>query len=149
GTPAEFRWLRADGSWVYLEPVGNRLLGPLGEAEIVLTSRDVTQRKRMQDALRARDHGFRAAVQRSLDAVFFLRAERGDDGRIVDFVLEEINHNGERLLGRVRDEVLGQRVRDLVPLRHIAHFLDRYAHVAEERVPLEEEFAVDLPDVGP
>ena len=149
GTPAEFRWLRADGSWVYLETVGNRLLGPLGETEIVLTSRDVTERKRMQDALQTRDERFRAAVEGSLDAVFFLRAERGEDGRIADFVLEEINHNGERLLGKVRDEVLGERVGALAPLGHVAKFLDRYAHVAEERVPLEEEFAVDLPGVGP
>ncbi len=145
GTPTEFRCRRADGAWVHLESVGNRLLGPLGETEIVLTSRDVTERKRMQDALETRDERFRAAVEGSLDAVFFLRAVRDAEGRIVDFVCEEINRNGERFLDRPRDQVLGHRLGELVPLRG---FFDRYARVAEDQVPQEEELAVDLPGRG-
>ncbi len=148
GTPTEFRCRRSDGSWVQLESVGNRLLGPLGETEIVLTSRDVTERKRMQDALEARDERFRAAVEGSLDAVFFLRAVRDPESRIVDFVFEEINHNGERLLDMPRDRVLGQRLGQLISLDRIRVFFERYARVAEDQVPLEEEFAVDLPGRG-
>ncbi len=148
GTPTEFRCRRADGSWLCLEAVGNRLLGPLGETEIVLTSRDVTERKRMQDAIEARDERFRAAVEGSLDAVFFLRAVRDEKGKVSDFVFEEINHNGERLLDRPRDEVLGHRLGEVLPADGIRIFYDRYARVAEEQVPLEEEFAVDLPGRG-
>jgi two-component system, cell cycle sensor histidine kinase and response regulator CckA len=148
GTPTEFRCRRADGSWVHLEAVGNRLLGPLGETEIVFTSRDVTERKRMQDALEARDERFRAAVEGSLDAVFFLRAERDEEGKVCDFVFEEINHNGEHLLDRPREEVLGHRLGEVLPSERIRVFFDRYAGVAEKQEPLEEEFAVDLPGRG-
>ena len=148
GTPTEFRCRRADGSWVHLETVGNRLLGPLGETEIVFTSRDVTERKRMQDALEARDERFRAAVEGSLDAVFFLRAVRNDQGKVSDFVFEEVNHNGERLLDRPREEVLGHGLGEVLPFERIRDFFDRYARVAEEQVPREEEFAVDLPGQG-
>ena len=148
GTPTEFRCRRADGSWVQLESVGNRLLGPLGETEIVFTSRDVTERKRMQDALEARDERFRAAVEGSLDAVFFLRAVRGAAGRIEDFVFEEMNHNGERLLDMPRDRVLGQRLGQLIALERIQVQFQRYARVAEDQVPFEEEIEVDLPGRG-
>jgi PAS domain S-box-containing protein len=148
GTPTEFRCRRADGSWVHLETVGNRLLGPLGETEIVLTSRDVTERKRMQDAIEARDERFRAAVEGSLDAVFFLRAVRDREGRVADFVFEEINHNGERLLDHPRDQVLGRRLAEVFPPEREHLFFERYASVAEKQVPLEEEFAVELPGRG-
>jgi two-component system, cell cycle sensor histidine kinase and response regulator CckA len=148
GTPTEFRCRRADGSWVQLESVGNRLLGPLGETEIVFTSRDVTERKRMQDALEARDERFRAAVEGSLDAVFFLRAVRGATGRIEDFVFEEMNHNGERLLDMPRDRVLGQRLGQLIALDRIQVHFQRYARVAEDQVPFEEEIEVNLPGRG-
>jgi two-component system, cell cycle sensor histidine kinase and response regulator CckA len=148
GTPAEFRCRRADGSWIHLEAVGNRLLGPLGDTEIVFTSRDVTERKRMQDALEARDERFRAAVEGSLDAVFFLRAVRDGEGKVTDFVFEEINHNGERLLDRPRDQVLGRRLGEIFPSDRARFFFDRYASVAEKQVPLEEELAVELPGRG-
>jgi two-component system cell cycle sensor histidine kinase/response regulator CckA len=148
GTPAEFRCRRADGTWIHLEAVGNRLLGPLGETEIVFTSRDVTERKRMQDALEARDERFRAAVEGSLDTVFFLRAVRNAEGRVTDFVFEEINHNGERLLDRPRDQVLGHRLGEIFPPERVRSFFERYASVAEKQVPLEEELAVELPGRG-
>ncbi|MDA1232626.1 MAG: diguanylate cyclase, partial [Planctomycetota bacterium] len=41
----EFRYRHADGSWIWLEVLGNNLLEHPGVGGIVLTSRDVTERK--------------------------------------------------------------------------------------------------------
>ncbi len=43
--PVEFRFRRADGSWIHLEGVGTNLLHYPGIEGVVLTSRDITQRK--------------------------------------------------------------------------------------------------------
>jgi PAS domain S-box-containing protein len=51
GFPTEFRFRRADGSFVYLEALGSNLLEHPGVRGIVLTSRDVTERKRSEGAL--------------------------------------------------------------------------------------------------
>ena len=41
----EFRYRHADGSWIWLEVLGNNLLEHPGVGGIVLTSRDITERK--------------------------------------------------------------------------------------------------------
>lgn len=43
--PIEFRYRHADGSWIWLEAVGNNLLSYPHVRGIVLTSRDITRRK--------------------------------------------------------------------------------------------------------
>ncbi len=45
----ELRYRRADGSWIWLETVGNNLLEHPGVEGVVLTSRDVTERKHAEE----------------------------------------------------------------------------------------------------
>lgn len=49
--PVEFRFRRADGSWIYLEGVGTNLLHYPGIQGVVLTSRDITQRKLAEERI--------------------------------------------------------------------------------------------------
>ncbi|HOO46563.1 MAG TPA: PAS domain S-box protein, partial [Deltaproteobacteria bacterium] len=48
GTPTQFRFLRADGSWIYLEAVGKNLLDYPGINGVVITARDITERKKSE-----------------------------------------------------------------------------------------------------
>jgi PAS domain S-box-containing protein len=48
----EFRWRRKDGSWMIQEAVGKNLLHDPVVAGIVINSRDITERKRMEEGLR-------------------------------------------------------------------------------------------------
>lgn len=48
GIPAEFRFLKKDGSWILLESLGSNLLNYPGINGLVITSRDVTERKRSE-----------------------------------------------------------------------------------------------------
>ncbi|MEO8006067.1 MAG: EAL domain-containing protein [Betaproteobacteria bacterium] len=49
GAPVVLRFRRADGSWIHLEVLGNNLLDHPGVRGVVLTARDVTERKRAED----------------------------------------------------------------------------------------------------
>ncbi len=62
--PVEFRVMHADGSWRYLEAVFNNLLDDPRMHGVVMTSRDVTERKRAEDirVRRARQAELRADV---------------------------------------------------------------------------------------
>ena len=50
--PPEFRFRRKDGSWVWLESVGNNLLNDVAVGGIVVTSRDVSGRRGLEDQVR-------------------------------------------------------------------------------------------------
>lgn len=49
--PVEFRFRRANGSWIHLEAVGTNLLHYPGIEGVVLTSRDITQRKLAEERI--------------------------------------------------------------------------------------------------
>ena len=49
--PVEFRFRHKDGSWRYLEAIGNNLLADPGVGAILVTSRDVTERRALEDQL--------------------------------------------------------------------------------------------------
>jgi diguanylate cyclase (GGDEF)-like protein/PAS domain S-box-containing protein len=50
--PIEFRFRHAEGRWIHLEGVGTNLLKEAGIGGIVLTSRDITQRKLAEQRIR-------------------------------------------------------------------------------------------------
>jgi two-component system, cell cycle sensor histidine kinase and response regulator CckA len=50
--PPEFRFRRKDGSWVWLESVSNNLLNDVAVGGIVVTSRDVTGRRGLEEQVR-------------------------------------------------------------------------------------------------
>jgi PAS domain S-box-containing protein len=60
----EFRVLHKDGSWHYLEHVVNNLLDDPSVNGIVVTSRDVTERKESEERLRRAEERYRTLVER-------------------------------------------------------------------------------------
>ena len=50
--PPEFRFCRKDHSWVWLESLGNNLLNDVAVGGIVVTSRDVTTRRGLEEQVR-------------------------------------------------------------------------------------------------
>jgi PAS domain S-box-containing protein len=49
GVPTEFRFLRADGAWAHLEAIGNNLIEYPGINGVVITARDITERKKAEE----------------------------------------------------------------------------------------------------
>jgi PAS domain S-box-containing protein len=104
----------------------------------VCATRDVTERKRMQDQLTRSEVRLRAALDGSFDSFVALDAVRDHQGRLVDFIYSEINPRGEALLGRSRAEVLGHRMIELFP-SHAKMYIDKFVSVIDSQRPLQEE----------
>jgi PAS domain S-box-containing protein len=69
---AEFRYKTANGEYVWIETQGNPILSPKGEVEtIILSSRDISERKANEEALRHRD----AMVSALAEATSYLAVE--------------------------------------------------------------------------
>ncbi len=98
---AEFRFRRKDGSWRWMESVGTYLLDDPAVGGVVVTSRDVTERKEAEEKLR-----FQA---RLLDTVGEAVIALDVDGRVTYW-----NRAAEDLYGWPSEEVMGSKLREMV-----------------------------------
>ena len=104
----------------------------------VCATRDISERRRMEDELARSEARFRAASEASFDAFFVLEAERNAEGRIVDFTYSTLNRRAEALIGRSRSDLAGRRMTEAFPELAPA-YIERYARVVESGTPLQEE----------
>jgi diguanylate cyclase (GGDEF)-like protein/PAS domain S-box-containing protein len=111
---AEYRFRHKDGSWRWMESVGTYLLDDPAVRGVVVTSRDVTKRKKAEEALKENETFVRQLL-RSLpngsvnvfdrDLRYLFAEGRG---------LEEVGRSRETLVGRTIQEVFGEEGLGLV-----------------------------------
>ena len=117
-TPGEFRPLeirlrKGDGSWIYTEVIANNLLDDPSVNGIVVTSRDITQRKESEEALRASEARLRESEAR-------YRAIVDDQTELVcrylpDASLTFTNRAFAEFFGSTSDDLAGAKLVDLRP----------------------------------
>jgi diguanylate cyclase (GGDEF)-like protein/PAS domain S-box-containing protein len=79
--PLEFRVPHKDGSWCYLEHVVNNLLDDPAVSGVVVTSRDVTERKEAERKLREAEQKYRTLIEQG-PAVVYIQEIGGPDSAI-------------------------------------------------------------------
>ena len=113
------------------EKLANRSSGKGGE----LPERDMTERKRIEDALKASEVRYRRLFETAKDGILILDA---DSGRITD-----ANPYLQDLLGYSHAELLGKRLWEIGPFRDIAasraafQKLQRKEYIRYDNLPLE------------
>jgi diguanylate cyclase (GGDEF)-like protein/PAS domain S-box-containing protein len=91
---------------------------------------------------------FLAAAESSLDAFALFESVRNDAREIVDFRILYVNANGERLAGRLRSELLGQKLCSVTPIRPTGTMFGWFCRVIETGESLNEEFPVKYPGIN-
>jgi len=127
----EYAWLETSARAVR-EPMTGRV------QTFVCATRDVSERKRMEEELARSEARFRAALDGSFDSFLVLEAARDTSGRIVDFIYSELNMRGEALVGRTRSDVLGRRMSEVFPATATAD-TQKLTHVVHSGEPYQEE----------
>ncbi|MHB1193628.1 MAG: PAS domain-containing sensor histidine kinase [Longimicrobiales bacterium] len=101
---------RKDGTKVAAE-FSNRRIGLANVPHMHTVARDITGRKRAEQALRQSEARFRGIFEYTSSGVAVYEAV--DDGK--DFVFVDFNPSGERIEGVRREELLGKRVTEVFP----------------------------------
>jgi PAS domain S-box-containing protein len=108
GGKMEVRVRRADGSYVLSEGIGKILTDENGQfTGVVLTSRDITERKRIEQTLKQSEGKYRRLFEEALDAIFVADAETG---KLID-----CNRAATELVGKPKSELIGMHQRFLHP----------------------------------
>ena len=101
---ATLRWVHKDGSLVWIERVNVPIYDEEGTLVVIEgIARDVTERRRSEEQLRASEARFRSLVETAPSAIIGL----GENGQIVEF-----NPEAERVLGYKREEIVGKNYLD-------------------------------------
>src|SRR5918999_3300267 len=103
----EKRYLRKDGSAVLVNLTPSLGRDPSGEPEyFIVIVEDITERKRVRDALVQSEERYRAVVEQTAEGIFLCDAITGE-------VLES-NTAFQELLGYTAEELRGARIHDLI-----------------------------------
>jgi diguanylate cyclase (GGDEF)-like protein/PAS domain S-box-containing protein len=85
---------------------------------------------------------FLAAANSSLDSIYIVTSIRGASGSIEDFRFTYVNPNAARLISRGSEEIVGQRLCELVPFNRTSGFFEKYKNVVETGIGFKEEFPI-------
>jgi PAS domain S-box-containing protein len=112
----------------------------LGYAKVV---RDISDRKRQEDALLRLEAGLRrerdrlqAVANSSMDAVYICEAVRDRDGEIEEFIFTYLNDNVENVVNIPREQLLGGKMCELFPLHRSTGLFEAYKQVVITGKPL-------------
>ncbi|QIR35434.1 PAS domain S-box protein [Tolypothrix sp. PCC 7910] len=93
---------------------------------------DISDRKRDEEALRRSEERFRISQELSLDAFTILDSVRDQTGAIADFVWTYVNPKAAEILQHPVEELVGQRLLEVLPGNEInTELFRRYVQVVE------------------
>ena len=136
--PVIYRIRHKDGHYIWVETSLQLRVDPQsGEPlEITAVSRDVTDRKRTEDYLRA-------VLDSSLSGIMAFEAIRNEDKRIIDFEWRMVNQQAEHIIGRHMDQLIGRRLLEEMPGNPNDTLFQQYVQVVETGQPLDQEYHHD------
>jgi len=140
---AEFHMKRKNGTVLTTEHTVDRLLNDKGELTgWVSIVRDISERKRAENALRESEERYHSLFQTMLEGFAYCKMIFDENGRPVDFVYLDVNSAFGRLTG-LRD-VVGKRVTEVIPRikEENPELFEIYGRVVLTGHP--EQFEIDL-----
>lgn len=97
------------------------------------------------DASRAQlQEWYQGIARASLDACYLLECVRDEKDEIVDFVFLDLNQRGADLAGFDREEIIGQRLCEIMPVNRRDGFFEKYAEAVRTGKGFEEAFEVEV-----
>jgi PAS domain S-box-containing protein len=126
------RWIRVNAQPLFHE-------GQDDPYAVLVCFDDITDEKLKEEALQTSRDLLSSVLSSSLDAITVLSAVRDADDQIVDFECELVNPQAEKVLGHTADNLVGHRLRRVMPEQEENGLYEAYCTVVETGEPMETE----------
>jgi PAS domain S-box-containing protein len=139
------RLIQKDGRVIHVEEIARKVVD--GEGNIIGyfgVIRDITERKRAEEALRESEEKYRQLFESMGEAFVLHEMVYDEEGTPVDYLILDINPAYETITGFKRDDVIGRSIREVIPYVEPIWF-ERYDDVARNGRSIKfEEYNVGL-----
>ncbi|MBK7398112.1 MAG: PAS domain-containing protein [Myxococcales bacterium] len=135
--PIEREVSTRDGRWHLMRMLPYKV-GPKAFSGTVLTFVDITRIKQAEVSARDTEERYRRLFDELTTGFAIHEVILDEAGKASDYRYLDLNHSYARLTGLRREDILGKRVREVLPANE-PQFLERYAHVASSGEPVEFE----------
>ncbi|MEW6440367.1 MAG: PAS domain S-box protein [bacterium] len=134
-----------EGGQIPIEDSAAPILDAAGDVTgVVLVFRDVTDKRRAQEALRSSEERYRGLFNTMSEGFAVHEIVTDENGRPCDYRFLDINPSFERLTGFKRGEVIGKRVTEVLPALEPG-WIETYGKVALTGEPVHfENYAAPL-----
>ncbi len=105
GPTVEYRCRHRDGSWRVLESIGKPVFKNSEVTAVVVNSRDITERKQADEALRQSERDYRELFEQAHDAILILTPE--------DEIVLDVNQRACEIYGFNREEFIGLSIESI------------------------------------
>ena len=129
----ECRFQHKDGSWHLVETTGINLLDDPVVAGIVVNSRDITERKRAEEALRESEERYRELFENAKDTIYV---------HDLNGIYTSVNRAAEQLTGYSREEIIGKHFSDFLAPEYLPRVRNHLAKKLTDQRPTSFEVEV-------
>src|SRR5215208_1336284 len=137
-TPITIRWLRKDGGVIWIEQRTKAIYDGAGEVIVIEgIARDVTERKRVEEALRTTQEFLGGILDNALLPIYGV----SEEGRI-----RLANRFFANFVGMPQEKVIGSLLEDVFTAEEARQFRENNRRVIETETPLIEEEWAEAPD---
>jgi PAS domain S-box-containing protein len=128
--PTEFRVKHKTGRWISLEAIANNMLEHPAIQGIIITCRDITERRRVEKALKISEAKFRNIFNNSSDAIIITGS---------NYSILEVNEVFLNITGFRQTEIRQLKLTDIIADSHLPMFVDRFVRFFQhENLPVFE-----------
>jgi PAS domain S-box-containing protein len=142
GHKNEYRYIRPDGCIVWIE--SDLSLSMVDNEAIIRGSiRDITERKKAEEAVKESENLYRTIFENSEDGFQLVKPIFDENGNPIDYLFLKVNHAYERQVGLKAEQVVGKTVRQIVPNIE-PEWIETHGQVAKTGKTLHKEIYNDF-----
>ena len=122
-----FRFRHKDGTFRWIETVATKMTDEPAVQGIVINSRDITERKKMQDQLMTSEGQLSLIYNTVSDIIFMLDVEDNEQYKLIS-----VNHTLATATGIKEDEILNKYLQNFIPPANLASVLSKCRETIEQ-----------------